>query len=140
MVSDPSAARVLIVDDDPSVVETLSAVLRDAKQSYAVETAAKGADAIATLFWQRPDLVLLDIKLPDMSGIEVLKRIHKSDPSIPVIMVSGNATEATFAEALKHGAFAYIPKPFNVLYIDHLVALALETRRRSSRRGPVRSA
>jgi len=137
-VSNPTAIRVLIVDDDPAVVETLSAVLRDSKQAYTVETASKGSDAIATLFWQRPDLVLLDIKLPDMSGIEVLKHIRKADPTIPVLMVSGNATETAFAEALKHGAFAYIPKPFNVLYIDHLVAVALETRRQN-RRGPVRS-
>ncbi|HEV8643599.1 MAG TPA: response regulator [Methylomirabilota bacterium] len=137
-MSNPNPVRILIVDDDPTVVEMLSAVLRDSKQAYAIETASKGSDAIATLFWQRPNLVLLDIKLPDMSGIEVLKRIRKADPNIPVLMVSGNATETAFAEALKHGAFAYIPKPFNVLYIDHLVAAALATRR-SNRRGPVPS-
>lgn len=137
MTSSANPTRVLIVDDDPAVVDMLGTVLRDARESYAVETATSGTHALATIFWQHPDLVLLDIMLPDMSGIEVLKRIRKTDSNIPVIMISGNASEASLAEALKLGAFAYIPKPFNLLYIDQLVGLALEGRR-AARRGSAR--
>jgi DNA-binding response OmpR family regulator len=115
--------RILIVDDDPEIVEVLRQFL--VKMKYAVQTVTNGEDAVASLVLEAPDLVLLDINMPGMDGIEVLKHI---DRSIPVMIVSAN-TEGAPAQALKYGAFAYIPKPFDFTYVEQLVPLALTRRR-----------
>jgi CheY-like chemotaxis protein len=117
--------KILIVDDDPDVVEVLRRFLEKTPRDYVVKTSANGKDAVASLTADPPDLVLLDINLPGMNGIEVLKHI---DRNIPVMVISAN-TDATPAEALKHGAFAYIPKPFDFTYVEQLVPLALTSRR-----------
>ena len=117
--------KILIVDDDPEVVEVLSRFFQKTPEDYAVQTVTNGEDALAALTISAPDLVLLDINMPGMSGIEVMKHI---DHQIAVIMVTGNVDEAP-AEALKLGAFAYIPKPFDLAYIEQLVPLALMRRR-----------
>jgi DNA-binding NtrC family response regulator len=115
--------RILIVDDDPEVVEVLRRFLENA--AYLVEVATNGEDAVAALTMERPDLVLLDLTMPGMNGVEVLKHV---DRSIPVMIVSGN-TDSMPAEALKLGAFAYIPKPVDFTYVEQLVPLALTQRR-----------
>ena len=117
--------KILIVDDDPEVVEVLSRFFQKTPEDYAVQTATNGEDALAALMLSVPDLVLLDINMPGMNGIEVMKHI---DRQIAVIMVTGNVDEAP-AEALKLGAFAYIPKPFDLTYVEQLVPLALMRRR-----------
>ena len=78
-----------------------------------------------TIVIRTPDLVLLDINMPGMNGLEVMKHI---DRQIAVIMITGNVDSAP-AEALKLGAFAYIPKPFDLAYVEQLVPLALMRRR-----------
>jgi CheY-like chemotaxis protein len=117
--------KILIVDDDPNVGEVLRRFLEKPPFEYVVQTVSNGEDAIAALAVEAPDLVLLDINMPGMNGIEVLKHI---DRSIPVMIVSAN-TGSGPAEALKHGAFAYIPKPFDFVYVEQLVPLALTQRR-----------
>lgn len=117
--------KILIVDDDPEVVEVLRRFLEKGPQGYVVQTASNGAEAVEILDRDPPDLVLLDINMPGMNGLDVLKHI---DRSIPVMMISGN-TDATPAEALKQGVFAYIPKPFDMVYMEQLVPLALTQRR-----------
>lgn len=123
--------RILIVDDDPTIVGLLSVVLEDAQALYTVETASNGGDALTSVAGQRPDLVLLDFSLPDMNGLDVLERIRQTDPSIPVIMMTGAADDAPLADALRNGAFACAPKPFHVGDIQRLVASALATGRAS---------
>ena len=127
--------KILIVDDDPEVVEVLSRFFQKTPEDYEVQAAMNGEDALAALMLSVPDLVLLDINMPGMSGLEVMKHI---DPQIAVIMVTGNVDEAP-AEALKLGAFAYIPKPFDLTYVEQLVPLAL-TRRRIPKARAVQSA
>src|SRR5262249_43945925 len=78
---------------------------------------------LITLF--TPNLVLLDMGLPDMSGLEVLKRIRAINPTLPVIMVTGNTDSQRAREALEPGAVAYIDKPFDVPYLKRVVAMAL---------------
>ena len=118
--------KILIVDDDPAVVEILSAILRASWDTYIVDRALNGSDALAAISSERPDLVLLYLALPDMSGLEVLKRIRGIDPSLPVIMMAGTADRTAFTEAMKSGAFGYIPKPFDVRQVEPVVAMALE--------------
>ena len=111
--------QILIVEDDHRVCELLSDVLTP---EHAVTVAADGEAAFASLPRVRPDVVLLDVNLPGMSGLEVLKRLRALDPTLPVIMITGTADEVAVTMALKRGAFAYVPKPFNVEYVKHLVA------------------
>ena len=111
--------RILIVDDEPLITEVLGEHFRG---DFDVETALSGTDALTAIVRQRPDLVLLDINMPRMNGVEVLRDLKKIDDSITVIMVTANEQVALAAEALKLGAFGYIPKPFDFRYLDHMVA------------------
>ena len=70
-------------------------------------------------------LVISDVNMPRMNGVEVLKDVKKIDESIAVIMVTANEQVSLAADALKSGAFGYVPKPFDFAYLDHLVAVAL---------------
>jgi CheY-like chemotaxis protein len=119
------AKKILIADDDPEVVEVLRRFFEKTPQHYAVQTVMNGEDAIAALLTDPPDLVMLDINMPGADGLEVLKHI---DRSIPVMIVSGNV-DSTPGDALKYGAFAYLPKPFDLSYVEQLVPLALTRRR-----------
>jgi CheY-like chemotaxis protein len=117
--------KILVVDDDPEVLEVLTRFFQKTPNDYAVQAVTNGEDALAALMLTPPDLVLLDINMPGMNGLEVMKHI---DRQIAVIMVTGNVDSAP-AEALKLGAFAYIPKPFDLTYVEQLVPLALMRRR-----------
>jgi DNA-binding NtrC family response regulator len=126
----PSAAkrRLLVVDDDPKVRELFTDFFKD---RFDVDSAGSGEDGLTAMRQRRPDLVFLDINMPGMSGLEVLKDIKRLDQRLPVIMVTANTEIAAAEEALKNGAFAYLPKPFQLAYADHLVAAALsDTSRR----------
>src|SRR5437867_6976041 len=120
------APRILIVDDDEKVLEFLTDCFKRLSRRYAVDTAASGADAVEAVRRSRPDLILLDIRLPDLNGLEVLKLIQGIDARIPVIMITGRRDPSAAAEAMQSGAFAYISKPFNLAYIENVVAAALE--------------
>ena len=124
-----SRKRILIVDDEPLIVEVLS---EHFKPAYDIETATNGADAVTAVLRARPDAVLLDINMPQMNGVEVLKDIKRIDETIPVIMVTANEQVSLAADALKTGAFGYVPKPFDFRYLDHMLA-AIFDRRRSAR-------
>jgi CheY-like chemotaxis protein len=119
--------RVLLIDDDAAIIQMLSSYFSDGDPGYAVEAALNGEKGLAKLQAHRPDVVLLDISMPGMNGLEVLARIRQLDPSIPVIMVTG-ANYRDTSQALTNGAFAYLPKPFDFRYVDHLVTLAIEQR------------
>lgn len=126
-MADPARHRLLFVDDEPLILE----VLREHfKAEYDVETALNGADALGAIIRTRPDVVMLDITMPRMNGVEVLKDIKQIDDSIAVIMVTANEQVALAAEALKLGAFGYVPKPFDLRYLDHMLATLLDRPRR----------
>jgi DNA-binding NtrC family response regulator len=120
---DSARRRLLIVDDEPLILEVLT---EHFKSSYDVETALNGADALGAILRSRPDVVMLDINMPRMNGVEVLKDIKQIDESIAVIMVTANEQVAMAAEALRNGAFGYVPKPFDFRYLDHMVATILD--------------
>jgi two-component system response regulator (stage 0 sporulation protein F) len=86
MAAESAHRRVLVVDDEVLVAEVLTEHL---KGGYEVETAHNGADALGAILRQRPDVVLLDINMPGMNGVEVLKSIKQIDESIAVVMVTG---------------------------------------------------
>ena len=118
-MADSGRRRLLIVDDEPLILEVLS---EHFKADYDIETALNGADALGAILRVRPDVVMLDITMPRMNGVEVLKDIKQIDDSIAVIMVTANEQVALAAESLKNGAFGYVPKPFDFRYLNHMLA------------------
>src|SRR5437870_3995355 len=122
MVRVPTA-RILVIDDDPEVVDILVTTLRD--EGYGVLGALTSDEGLKLVILSRPDLVLLDILMPGMNGIEVLKRIRSINTTTKVIMVTGNADLLLARETLELGAVAYIDKPFDLAYLKRIVAMAL---------------
>jgi DNA-binding NtrC family response regulator len=125
-VTDTPRRRLLIVDDEPLILEVLT---EHFKGDYDVETALNGADALGAILRDRPDVVMLDINMPRMNGVEVLKDIKQIDESIAVIMVTASEQVTMAAEALRSGAFGYVPKPFDFRYLDHMLATILGNKR-----------
>jgi CheY-like chemotaxis protein len=125
--------RVLIVDDEPELTEVVREYLQD---RYEVVVANSGTAALQAAHRARPDVVFLDINMPGPSGVEVLKELRRVDASIPVIMVTVNTEVATVQECLREGAFAYVPKPFDLKYVEHMAALATQQARGDLGRAP----
>jgi two-component system nitrogen regulation response regulator NtrX len=104
-----SGETILIVDDEESVRKSLADVMRD--EGYDVVTASSGREGISLLNETHPDLALLDIAMPEMDGIEVLKMFRAIRPDMPVIMVTGHGTIETAVKTTKMGAYDFIVKP-----------------------------
>ncbi len=109
MISSNEKPVVLICDDEKGVRESLKVILSD---HYEVLFAENGPDALTLLENNNAEVVLLDIKMPKLHGLEVLKKIKQLNPSLPVIVVTGYQSVELAQEALKLGALDYIPKPF----------------------------
>jgi len=122
-----SLPRVLVVDDEIGPRESLRMLL---KTHYQVATADSGPVALRELPRFRPDLVIMDVKMPQMDGLEVLRQIKVTDPSVEVIMITAYASLETVRQALTYGAFEYLIKPFSRKDLEETVHRAL-TRRRS---------
>ena len=103
---------ILIVDDEPSILQSLSGLLSD--EGFEVATASNGYEALKTIDKESPDLVLLDIWMPGMDGIETLKAIKKDNPLIQVIIITGHGTIETAVRSTKLGAFDFIEKPLSI--------------------------
>ncbi|MFZ0930972.1 MAG: sigma-54 dependent transcriptional regulator [Syntrophobacteraceae bacterium] len=117
--------KILIVDDEAFIRENLDRILKE--EGYSTTIAQNGKEALAFLKEDPFDLVFLDLKLPDASGLEVLKMVKGSDPDLLVIIMTGYASVESAVEALKMGAYDYIKKPFKADVIKLIVRLALET-------------
>jgi two-component system nitrogen regulation response regulator NtrX len=115
---------ILVVDDEESICQSLSGVLSD--EGYRVLKTGSAEEAIRIVEDELPDLVLLDIWLPGMDGVEALKIIKSENPQIPVIMMSGHGTIETAVKATKLGAFDFIEKPLSLDKLVLLVQHALE--------------
>jgi len=119
-------ARILVVDDNVTMRDSLRDTL--GSEGYAVQAVENAIQAIAELERQEVDLVLADLSLPRVSGLELLDRIKKSWPAIEVIVITGQGSIATAVDAIKRGAYHYVTKPFTADEILHLVGQALERR------------
>ncbi|MCW5966409.1 MAG: sigma-54-dependent Fis family transcriptional regulator [Bryobacterales bacterium] len=123
MAHTPKNARILVIDDEPDVREMLEFLLEE--EGFAVDTAPDATAGLAKLAARDYDLLLLDLMLPDMSGMDVLKRIRKEDRELPVCMVTAHGSTSVAVEALKGGANDYFSKPFDnqklILEIGRLI-------------------
>lgn len=123
--------KVLIVDDERGVRASMRMLL---KEKYELCQAANGTEALEQMVQFRPEVVLLDLRMPDMSGIEVLQGIKAHDSDIEVILVTAYATVDTARKALLLGAFDYLTKPFNPQELESIVKRAFEHRKESLER------
>ena len=118
---------ILIVDDEPSILKSLGGLLSD--EGFDVLTASNGYEALKVIDLESPDLVLLDIWMPGIDGIETLKEIKKDNPFIPVVIITGHGTIETAVKAIKLGAFDLIEKPLSIDKIIVTINNALNFRR-----------
>jgi DNA-binding NtrC family response regulator len=119
--------RILIIDDEEVLQDVLSQLIgRDGHETFSART---GEDGLSTLEREEIDLVLLDLMLPGMSGMEVLKQIRKEDPDQVVVVITAYSSIEGAIEAMREGAFHYIPKPFKNEEVLHTIRKGLEKRR-----------
>lgn len=116
-----STGKVLVVDDELEVRQILQEFL--AHKGYEVYAAESGPEALNALDTFKPDVVLLDVLMPGMDGVETLKRMVALQPTLPVIMVTANADVGITSKLLGLGAADYIPKPFDLEYLDQAVSI-----------------
>jgi DNA-binding NtrC family response regulator len=114
--------KLLLVDDEPGYVSVLAK--RMAKRNIVAVAATSGNEAIQTLRSIHFDCAVLDLKMEDMDGIEVLKIFKKMDPAMPVIMLTGHGSETAAREGIKSGAFDYLTKPCNLDELIHVICNA----------------
>jgi DNA-binding NtrC family response regulator len=119
--------NILIIDDEKSLLDLLSVVLK--KEGYRVKTCLAPTKVFDILENEELDLLICDIKLPQISGMEVLKYVRENRPEIPVIMITAYGSLKQAVEALKAGAIDYILKPFDVEELKIIIAQELEKRR-----------
>jgi len=130
-------ARILVADDEPSICMVLSTALT--QSGHQVETVHTGGDAIERMIGGDFDVAILDIRMPDVSGLDVLTRVHEVNPGIIIIVITAQNTMANAIEAMKRGAFNYLTKPFDLDEVRALVARAIEMHELSRTVGRIRT-
>jgi len=115
--------KLLVIDDEPNILFTVTETLSSTQLSVVV--ASSGKEGIELFRSQLPDVVLLDVRLPDMSGLDVFAKIHAIDPRIPVIIMTAFSRTDTAIEAMSRGAFEYLLKPVDFMALRELVQRAV---------------
>lgn len=114
---------ILVVDDEPMILRIFKRLLSE--EGYTVLTARNGKEGLEVVRKKNLELVILDLKLPDMSGIDILRRIRKLRKNVEVIVITGHGTMKTARAAMGLGAYDYITKPFENNHVRALVKNAL---------------
>ena len=123
---DPSRLKILVVDDQSSVRELLKAVLES--DGYEVETASDGESAVRSLGERYHDLVIMDIRMPGIDGVEALRRMREASPETGVVMMTAYASVETAVEAMKLGAFDYVTKPIDIEEVKKVFARWIDSK------------
>jgi response regulator RpfG family c-di-GMP phosphodiesterase len=117
--------HILVVDDEPKICEFLGILL--GREGYRTASAYSASDALALIERNAYDLVLTDLKMPGMDGFELITRLKKIRPDLPVIMITGYATVETAVQALRYGVDDYVTKPFNIDELRKVIARSLQS-------------
>src|SRR5439155_21544043 len=125
--AEPAMAHLLLIDDDPVLIPEQ---VRQAFPRYRVEVAGTGAEGLKRVGAGPPDVILLDLRLPDQSGLEVYQQIRRIDARIPVIFVTGAKGADAAIEAMKQGAYDYLFKPLDLHQLRRVVGEAVDVARR----------
>jgi two-component system nitrogen regulation response regulator GlnG len=120
-------ARILVIDDDALILESFR--LGFPAPDYEVIVAHSAAEGVERFAETDPDVVLLDVRLPDMSGLDAFRQLHERNPKTPIILMTGHGSANTAIEAMRRGAYEYVLKPFDLDAICELVDGAIETGR-----------
>lgn len=123
----PEKAAILVIDDEEAIRDSCCQVL--AKAGYRMQTARDGNAGLEKIAEAKPDLVLVDLKMPGMGGMEVLEKIFQIDPSVVCIVITGYATIESAVEAIKRNAYDFLPKPFTPDQLRIVVKRGMERRR-----------
>ncbi len=123
-------AKVLCIEDEPDLLATLHKVLRH--HGFDVRTAGNGEEGLASLALEVPDLVITDLMMPDIDGMGILRHVSRHHPEVPVVLITAFATVETAINAIREGAYDYLPKPFSKDQLLVVVERALAHRRLAS--------
>ncbi|MGA1796634.1 MAG: response regulator [bacterium] len=115
--------KILVIDDEHMVCETLQDILQE--DGYVVRTALNALSGLAEIEKDPPDLVISDLKLPDISGLELLRRVKQDRPYLEIIIMTGLGEAETYLEAKEEGAFDYIIKPINIPILRLMISKVL---------------
>ena len=110
-------ANILIVDDDPNILISTRSLLESV--GHACVTAGNGQEALERVRQNGPDLIITDMRLPDMNGLSLVRELKKVEPALPVILITAYASSESAVESVKRGVFEYLVKPFQA---DELLA------------------
>jgi len=116
--------KILIIDDEPQLVESIAVRLK--ASGYAVSTAPDGVSGINKFKEAEPDLVILDIMMPGLSGLDILRELKQLNSGVPVIMLTAYGTPQSAIESLRLGAYDHLAKPFNSETLLEIVKKALQ--------------
>ncbi|HZI31134.1 MAG TPA: response regulator, partial [Candidatus Binatia bacterium] len=119
--------KVLVIEDDRNIATGLQKVMRANGYEVAVQT--RGDDGLARALAEVYDVVITDLKLPGLDGLELVRQLHRAKSKLPIILITAHGTTETAIEATKWGAFDYVPKPFEVEELLDLTAKAIESSR-----------
>src|SRR5258706_8225801 len=122
----PEKKQILVVDDEANLRRVLTAQL--SRDGYEVHSAPDGEAGLALLREHHIDLVITDLRMPKMDGLELLRQALRTDPELPVVILTAHGTVDNAVEALKTGAFDYITKPFDPAEVRTILRKALRTR------------
>ncbi len=122
--------RILLIEDDPGIADTLQRAL--AGEGHQVDLENRGDTGLERAEREAFDVVITDLKLPGISGLEIVRRMHAARPRLPIILITAFGTTDTAIEATKFGAFDYVLKPFDYAQMLDLVGKAAESSRRMS--------
>ena len=131
-----SGERILIVEDDPNILRGLD--LNLAMEGYKVRTAADGEEGLRITRTERPDLLIVDVMLPRLGGLELVRELRREDPDMPILILSAKGQEADKVAGLALGADDYVVKPFGLRELLARIGAALRRRRATGATGPAR--
>ncbi len=122
-----SKSKILIIDDEEVVLDSCAQILKGS--SYQLATSNDGMRGVALIQEYQPDLIFVDLKMPGISGFEVLEKVYEIDPTIVTVVITGFATVSSAVEAMKRGAYDFLPKPFTPDEFRLIVRRGIERRK-----------